>query len=102
MCCLFLIVYLHWTLLVLDRDVKEARYYDSLLKPKADNVVIADLFMGMLKKEAADDFSWLPDAVPQRRNSCRQGPLECGFYVCAWMEDEARHQLVRGGAVEAA
>ena len=31
-------------------------------------------------------WSWVPVVAPERWNRCRQGPLECGFYVATWLE----------------
>ena len=71
----------HWTLLAIDRDVKAVRYYDSLLKPKETNQVHANVFLELLKKQAPEDFPWLPAAVLEPCNACTQGVEECGFFV---------------------
>ena len=31
-------------------------------------------------------WSWVPVVVPERWNTVRQGPLECGFFVATWLE----------------
>ena len=81
----------HWTLLVVDSKQKECRYYDSLQNQQNSSWMFADHILAELKK--VEGMQWLPEACPARTNYCRQGPLECGLYVCWWMEEEVRRAL---------
>ena len=85
----------HWTLLVIDVQMKTCRYYDSLQDDEAPmNRVLADSVLSMLK--TTDGFEWLPMHLPQRINFCRQQLQQCGFFVAWWMEDEVRSAAGEG------
>ena len=51
--------------------------------------LLADRLVAMLKEQKGR-FQWLPEALPQRWNHCRQPGVDCGFYVAWWLEDEIR------------
>ena len=65
----------------------QVRYYDTLI-----------LESGSSRACAGDILIWMatfldgcrPD-VPRRRNHARQGIVECGFFVCWYVEEEVRH-----------
>ena len=78
----------HWTLLVIDHTLQECRYYDSLKDMQTSNWLYADALLSELKK--AKVLPWLPAKCPDKANYCVQGPLECGFYACWFMEEEIR------------
>ena len=78
----------HWTLLVVDAALQECRFYDSLHTPMESCWIFADSLLTELKK--LPEMQWLPQACPKRQNHCEQGPLECGFFTCWWMEEEVR------------
>jgi len=84
----------HWVLLVLDLQNKQCRYYDSLLVESESCYLRADFLLESLRKSGKAE--WLPAALPHRCNAVRQGPLECGFFVLWWMEDECRRRLGEG------
>ena len=82
----------HWTLLVVDCKTQECRYYDSLsLQQPGEETygwMCADNICTELKK--LENMQWLGKTCPGRTNHAVQGALECGFYVCWWMEAELR------------
>ena len=83
----------HWTLLVIDRGSKALRYYDSLKNQHPGNRAAAVKVWEEVKEEA------MPEVVPEERaGAAIQGPAECGFFVCHWMEEEVRKALGEGGA----
>ena len=45
----------------------------------------------MLKQNCTALVAWAPAACPERCNYCRQDPLQCGFFVGWWQEEEIRH-----------
>ena len=84
----------HWVLMVVDVKQKECRYYDSLAVEAESCYLRADFILEHLKKIAG--MEWLPTSMPHRCNDVKQGPLECGFFVTWWMEEECRRRLGEG------
>ena len=73
--------------------MKTVRYYDSLKVESESCRLFADLMLVELKKSGLE---WLPDAVPARVNAVAQGPLQCGFFVAFWCEEEMREKSGEG------
>jgi len=86
----------HWVLLVLDHAEQTCRYYDSLEVQSESCHLVADYFVGELKKSDLEELAWLPNSCPCRHNKAKQGPMECGFFVCHYMEAECRAMLGEG------
>ena len=86
----------HWTLIVLDHVERQCRYYDSLTVESQGSYLVADFLVTELHKAGHASLEWLPPVCPHRRNFCRQGPLECGFFVCWWLEEECRAMMGEG------
>jgi len=86
----------HWVLVVVDHGEKAVRYYDSL-KVESDSChLVADFILNELAKTKLTALEWLPGDCPHRCNGVKQGLMECGFFVCRWMEEECRHLLGEG------
>ena len=92
-----LLVAEHWTLLAVDQQQRQCRYYDSLPVQSEKSWLVADFVLEQLKNSDVEAAQWLPSKVPDRRNEAYQGPLHCGFYICHWMEEDCRHMLGQGG-----
>ena len=86
----------HWTMLVIDHGMQACRYYDSLAVQVEAAHLKADYLLTQLKKEPLPHLQWLPAVCPSRGHGSRQGPLECGFFVGWWMEEECRAMLGEG------
>jgi hypothetical protein len=84
----------HWTLLAIDRRMKEIRYYDTLLHEAAGNRASACQVWSMLR-EFQDD---MPVDVPAKRNKVVQEALQCGLFVIWYVEEEIRHFQGQGWA----
>ena len=83
----------HWTLLVLEMKLKAVRFYDSLELESQNCRTFAACIVQDLKKEGVE---WLPDMLPKRVNTVKQGLLQCGFYVSFWIEEELRERRGEG------
>ena len=81
----------HWTLLAVDVQAEEIRYYDSLQEPHDLCGILANHLQTMLKHDPKGNCQWLPADLPQRRNHCRQSGVDCGFYVAWWLEVGKSH-----------
>jgi hypothetical protein len=86
----------HWTLLVVDQGERRCRYYDSLQAESEGSYLVADYVVTSLAKAGHASLEWLPAVCPHRVNSCKQGSLECGFFVCWWLEEECRAMMGEG------
>ena len=75
----------------MEQKLKTLRYYDSLSVESETCRLFGDFLVTELKKKV-EDLQWLPPSCPSRCNTVKQGPLECGFYVCWWCEEEARER----------
>jgi len=81
----------HWTLLAINIEEKEIRYYDSLQPASAMCMMNAMKIIHELKKMAAWD--WIPHGLEITiRNAAYQGNgIDCGVYTAHYMEEEIRN-----------
>ena len=83
----------HWTLLALEMKLKAVRFYDSLELGSQGCRTFAVCIVQDLKKEGVE---WLPGMLPKRVDTVKQGPLQCGFYISSWVEEELRERMGEG------
>ena len=76
--------------------MKSVKYYDSLMVESEAGYIAADMMLTKLKQEGLEHMSWLPDSCQHRCHAAVQGPLECGFFVIWWMEEEIRQLMGQG------
>ena len=82
----------HWAVLIIDGDVGEVKAMDSLNGDMSD-AIVASMKSAMFNVAGVPGWSWLASkgvGEPERCNLQRQGHMECAFFVCHWMETEAR------------
>ena len=80
----------HWTLLSVLKVAQgqvQVRYYDTLIEESGSSRACAGDILILM---ATFLEGCRPD-VPRRRNHARQGIVECGFFVCWYIEEEVRH-----------
>ena len=68
------------------KDQFQVRYYDTLQAESQSSRARAGAILGQL----ASFKDGLSHVLPGRRNWARQGPLQCGFFICWYMEEEVR------------
>ena len=76
----------HWTLLAVDVQAEEMRYYDSLQLEHPLCRCLATGVKYMLQYDKKGKCQWMPEDIPERHNHCRQEGIDCGFYVAWWLE----------------
>ena len=86
----------HWSLLVLESSLQSVKYYDSLLHESEAGYLAADILLTKLRHDGLEHMQWLPLSCPHRCHAATQGPLECGFFVGWWMEEEVRQLMGEG------
>ena len=75
----------HWVLLQASQEKRTVEFADSLNGPVS--AVMLDYAGEALRCwKLMPSWSWVPVVVPERWNTVRQGPLECGFFVATWLE----------------
>ena len=72
----------HWILLAVEPHNARVRYYDTLKVPSAYNMSVASSVLDLVGATPPEGL--------QVRNRAGQGPLECGFAVIWYLEEEAR------------
>ena len=72
----------HWTLLAVEPHNARVRYYDTLKVPSPYNMSVASSVLDLVGATPPEGL--------QVRNHAGQGPLECGFAVIWYLEEEAR------------
>ena len=75
----------HWTLLQASQKERSVAFADSLNGP-VSGVMLDHVLEALRNWKLMPSWSWVPVVAPERCNRCRQGPLECGFYVATWLE----------------
>ena len=81
----------HWTLLAINTEEKEIRYYDSLQPASTMGMKNAHEILKLLKKMSA--WEWLPDepTINIRNAAYQSNGVDCGAYVVHYMEEEIRY-----------
>ena len=75
----------HWVLLEACQEARSVAFADSLDGPVSAEI-LENAQEALRAWKLMPSWSWVPVLVPERWNTVRQGPLECGFYVCTWLE----------------
>ena len=75
----------HWVLLQACQETHTVAFADSLNGP-VSAVMLDNAVEALRSWRLMPSWSWVPAVVPDRWNTVRQGPLECGFYVATWLE----------------
>ena len=81
----------HWSLLVIDMEMKAVRYVDTLEFMKMEVVKTVNAVLGHWRSL----IPWLPEDIRAcRTNFCRQSlGLACGYFVGWLIEEECRRSL---------